>query len=228
LPPSFGGLLHPILLSLLMVPSAGLLHPGDPETAYRHAFELSYQSVGYAKDATGLLAAMVVYGLDESLTPRTAIERALEVDPFKFGSDRAMVRNLYQLLEFADRAQSDRELVLMVSNAVQNMSPFDPIDVLGIAAAACYRANGDPRRAILMAVNDRDLDERGEFQNFRDIDCTGSICGTLAGALTPAGIDDFPEDWVSAAISANSEVYGFDIEANARRMFEVIAATNQT
>ena len=121
-------------------------------------------------------------------------------------------------------AQSDRELVLMVSRAVQGMNPFDLIGVLGIAAAACYRANGDPRRASLMAVNDRDFDESGGFRNYRDIDCTGSVCGALAGALAPGGIDDFPVDWVGSAISANREVYGFDIEANAQHMVEVVAS----
>jgi hypothetical protein len=173
-----------------------------------------------AKDATALLAAMVAAGLDESLPPREAITRALEVDPFSFGADRVMVRCIRQFLDFADQAQSDRELVLMVSRAVQGMNPFDPIDVLGIAAAACYRANGDPRRASLMAVNDRDFDESGGFRNYRDIDCTGSVCGALA----PGGIDDFPVDWVGSALSANREVYGFDIEANAQRMVEVVAS----
>ena len=53
-------------------------------------------------------------------------------------------------------------------------------------------------------------------------DCTGSVCGALAGALAPAGIDDFPADWVAPAISANRQIYGFDIEQNAQRMFDTI------
>ena len=222
-----GGLGIPILMGLLMTPSAGLLHPGDPEAAYKHAFELAYDDIGYAKDATAILAAMIAASFDEETSPRDAIRKGLEIDPFNLGARqrRTMVTRINQFLEFADEAQSDRELVMMVSKAVQRLHPYDPIDVLGLPVAACYRANGDPRRAILMSVNDRDFDEKGEFKRYRDIDCTGSVCGALVGALAPGGIDDLPADWVATTVSANREEYGFDIEANARRMYEVVAAT---
>ena len=223
-----GGLGAPSLSGLLMVPCAGLLHPGDPEAAYRHAFELAYQDIGYAKDATALLAAMVAGGFDDSLSPREAIRRGLEIDPYAFADSRrhlrTMVDRINEFLAFADEAQSDRELVMMVSQAVQHLHPFDPIDVLGLPVAACYRADGDPRRAILMAVNDRDFDENGDFKRYRDIDCTGSVCGALVGALAPGGIEDIPADWVAPTLSANVEVYGIDIESNAQAMHTVIAA----
>ena len=223
-----GGRGSPAISGLLRVPAAGLLHPGDPEAAYRHAFELAFEDIGYAKDATALLAAMVAGGFDESLSPREAIRQALELDPFglvdNWRHQRTMVDRINEFLVLADEAQSDRELVMMVSRAVQHLGPFDPIDVLGMPVAAAYRANGDPRRSILMSVNDRDFDENGEFKKFRDTDCTGSVCGALVGALTPGGIDDFPADWVAPTISANREVYGIDLDVNARGMYEVIAS----
>lgn len=222
----------PSLAGLLALPSAGLLHPGDPEAAYRHAFELAYMDVGYARDATALLAAMVAAGFDEQLSPRAAIRRALELDPFGLGVGRrvggavsyyrTMTEHLNRFIDLADRAETDRALVLAVSEEVQRLHPYDPIDILGLPVAACYRADGDPRRAILMAVNDRDFDEQGEFRRFRDIDCTGSVCGALAGALT--GLDAFPPEWVEVVVAANREVYGFDVAANARALCEVVAA----
>ena len=219
-----GGLGAPVLSGLLRIPAAGLLHPGDPDAAYRHAFELTYDDIGYAKDATALLAAMVACGFIEGLSPREAIQKGLETDPFGFGETRTMIQWLNRFLEIADEVDSDRELVIEVSKAVAERHPYDPIDVLGMPVAAAYRANGDPRRSILMSVNDRDFDENGEFEKFRDTDCTASVCGALVGALTPGGIDDFPADWVAPTISANREVYGFDLEVNARRMYEVVAS----
>jgi ADP-ribosylglycohydrolase len=224
LPLSFGDLLHPTLIPMLMLPTAGLLHPGDPEAAYVHAFELAYTGVGYARDATALLAAMVAAGLDGTLSPRAAIRRALAVDPFKLGADRTMVQYLDRFLRSAEEAGSDRELVNALARALRARSPFDPVDILGVAVAACYRAEGDPRRAILMAVNHRDLDDDGSFRNFRDIDCTGSICGALVGALAPEGIDAFPPEWVSAVVSANKDVYGIDLTDSAERMYAAIRA----
>ena len=209
---------------LLRMPAAGLLHPGDPDAAYRHAFELTYDDIGYAKDATALLAAMVACGFIDGLSPRQAILKGLRTDPFGFGEKRTMIQWLNRFLEMSDQAESDRDLVMEVSRAVQQRHPCDPIDVLGMPVAAAYRANGDPQRSILMSVNDRDFDEKGEFKKFRDTDCTGSVCGALVGALTPGGIDGFPADWVAPTISANREVYGFDLDKNARRMCEVIAS----
>ena len=215
---------------LWALPAAGLLHPGNPEEAYRHTFELAYMTIGYATDATALLAAMIAAGFDESLSPREAIQKGLEVDPFQLGHwqgrgmrlwHRTTVECLNRYCDLAEQAKSDRELVLMISKEMQHVSPLDAIDVLGIAVAACYRSNGDPRRAVLMAANERDLNDKGEFKRFRDIDCTASACGALAGALAPTGVNGFPANWVSAVIAANCEVYGFDLKANAEHRYEV-------
>jgi ADP-ribosylglycohydrolase len=205
-----------------MIPTAGLLHPGDPERAYIHAFELAYQDVGYAKDAPAVMAAIIAAGLDSALTPREAIEVGLKIDPFSFGEDRIVVSTIRRLIDLADSSMSDREAVIRVSKAVQDLHRYDAIDVLGTPVAVCYRADGDPRRAVLMAVNHRDLDDSGAFVRYRDIDCTGSICGAIAGALSPGGIHDFPEEWVSAAIAANRSVYGLEIEKTAQRLYDVV------
>ncbi len=71
-----------------------------------------------------------------------------------------------------------------------------------------------------MAVNDRDLDDDGNFVRLRDVDCTGSVAGALVGALN--GIEAFPEDWVFDTISANKKAYGIDLESNARRFYETV------
>jgi len=71
-----------------------------------------------------------------------------------------------------------------------------------------------------MAVNDRDIDDHGNLLQLRDVDCTGGVAGALVGALHGAGA--FPEDWVADALKANKEIYGIDIEANARRFYETV------
>jgi ADP-ribosylglycohydrolase len=220
----------PSLSGLLAIPTAGLLHPGDPDAAYAHALELAYMDIGYAKDATALLAALIAIGFNEELSPREAIRKGLEIDPFGFGEGRRlgghwpvyrmMVEHINHFLEIADQVETDRDLVLALSREVAGLHPFDPIDILGIPVAACYRANGDPKRAILMAVNNRDFDADGTFRRFRDIDCDGSVCGALVGAL--ADVDAFPPEWIAATVAANREVYGFDLEKNANRLYEVI------
>jgi hypothetical protein len=71
-----------------------------------------------------------------------------------------------------------------------------------------------------MAVNDRDLDEKGGLKRLRDVDCTAGIAGALVGVLH--GIQAFPPEWVRDTIEANKAVYGIDLEANARRLCETV------
>lgn len=223
----------PHCLGLLALPSVGLLHPGDPEAAYRHAYELDFIDIGYARDAVALLAAMVAAGLDGDLTPREAIMVGLETDPFRLEHagfvagellwPRIVPLEIRRFVEMAEGASSDRAFVDDMSRAARARGVFDPIDQLGMAVASAYRADGDPRRAILMAANHRDIDDAGEFLRFRDTDCTGSICGALVGALAPDGVDAIPADWTRAVVAANREVHGLDIEANARELAKVIA-----
>jgi len=104
---------------------------------------------------------------------------------------------------------------------VKGLGVFDPIDALGVAVAAFHRADGDPVRTIVIAANDRGLDEKGGLKALRDVDCSVSIAGALAGAL--AGPDAFPADWVRDTVEANKKVYGIDLEANAKRLWEVLA-----
>jgi hypothetical protein len=221
-----GGRGMPSLMGLLMFPCAGLLHPGEPEEAYRHAFEIDYMDFGYARDGVGLMAAIVAAGLGDGVSARDAIERGLAVDPLGLGGKRTMVERLNEWIGVAREAKSDRDCVMELCRRFKDLRlhAFDPIDVLGLPVAACYCAEGDPKRAILMAVNDRDMDDQGAFAQYRDIDCTGSVCGALAGALAPKGIDSFPADWVDATLSANKEVYGFDILKNAERVYGVLTA----
>jgi len=216
---------YPTAAGLYSMPAAGLLHPGDGEATYKHAFELDYGDIGFARDAFAILAAMIGLAFDESLSPREVIRKALQIDPYQLGGGRrrrAMVVWVEHCLDQADAAQDDRDLVIRLSRDVAGEPAFGSRDLLGFAAAAAYYADGDPRRAILIAVNARDLDEDGNLVRFRDIDCTGSACGALVGAI--AGLSAFPEDWVASCVAANREVYGFDIEANARALYDTVLA----
>jgi ADP-ribosylglycohydrolase len=80
----------------------------------------------------------------------------------------------------------------------------------------CFAANtfnnANPRDAILVAANHRDVDENGRLVRFRDNDCTGYVTGALAGAM--AGSRKLPVDWIDKVIASNKEIYGIDIEAN--------------
>jgi len=209
----------PTLWGLISLAFAGLLYRGEPEKAYVKAFELSFVDLGYARDATAMMAAMVSAALGGDVSGKEMVKLALEIDPFDFRR-RIMVDELRKFLQLADEADSDHALVDAIAKEVTHRHAFDPIDVLGQPAAAVYYCDGDPVRSIVMATNDRDLDESGGLKQLRDVDCTAGVAGALTGALH--GAQAFPEDWVADVLKANQEVYGIDIEGNARRFYEAV------
>ena len=218
-----GGSGYPTAKGLFAIPAVGLLHPGDGEATYKHAFELDFQDFGFARDAFAILATMIDLAIDGSPPPRDAIRKALEIDPYGLSSERrprAMVTWVNRCLDIADEAKDDRDLVMRISREVAGEPAFGSKDLLGFAAAAVYYTEGDPRRSILIAVNARDLDAEGNLVRFRDIDCTGSACGALVGAIS--GLSAFPSDWVKDCLASNREVHGFDIEANARALHKLV------
>ncbi len=209
----------PTLWGLISLAFAGLVYAGEPEKAYAKTFELSFLDLGYARDATAMMAAMISAALGGEVSGKEMVKLALETNPFDFRW-RIMADELRKFLQLADEADSDQALVDAIAREVAHRHAFDPIDVLGQPAAAVYHCDGDPLRSIVMAANDRDLDGNGNLKQLRDVDCTAGVAGAMVGALR--GAKAFPEDWVADVIEANKGIYGIDIEGNARRFYEVI------
>ena len=210
----------PSLSGLIRLGLAGLLYCNDPEAAYRKTFEVNFVDIGYARDATAMMAAMISAALGGNISGREMVEIGLQTDPFGYGDRRLMANRVREFLQIADAADSDQALVDALAAKVEHLHAYDAIDVLGVPMAALYYSDGDPIRTIVMAVNDRDLDEDGKLKRLRDVDCTGGVAGALVGAL--CGIEAFPQDWVADTLEANKQVYGIDLEKNARRFHEVV------
>ncbi len=214
----------PGIQGLISLAFAGLLYANEPEKAYVKAFELDFRGVGYSRDATAMMAAMVSAALGGNISAKEMVRIGLETDPFDLGKRkydaRVMSSEVSALLAVAEEADDDRALVDALSRRVCHRHFYDPVDVLGFPMAALHFCDGDPVRTIVMSVNDREFDENGRFVRLRDVDCTGSVAGALVGVLN--GIDAFPRDWVDDVLTANKEVYGIDIESNAKQFYEAV------
>ncbi|MCL4507702.1 MAG: ADP-ribosylglycohydrolase family protein [Chloroflexi bacterium] len=209
----------PMLAGLISLAFAGLLYCGEPERAYLKAMELAYNDIGYAKDATAMLAAMIsaaLGGADAS----EMIRAGLETDPHHFGENRVMGQWIKRVLGVAGAAADDRALVQALARELNPRHVFDTVDILGVPVAALAFTGGDPVRSITIAANNRDLDAQGQLVRLRDVDCSAGIAGALVGALH--GIKAFPPDWVRDTLAANKAVYGIDIERNAQRFYDVV------
>ncbi|MFB3879797.1 MAG: ADP-ribosylglycohydrolase family protein [Armatimonadota bacterium] len=224
----------PSLHTIISLGLAGLLYKGEPEKAYAKAVELAFVEIGYGRTLTGMMAAMISAAIGGGISGREMVRIGLETDPFTAGEKgqfpnplwffnygrRISVERMRKLIEAADKAKSDRELVEAASREIAGLHIWDPIDVLGVPMAAVYYSDGDPIRSIVMAINDREFDAEGKFKRLRDVDCTGGIAGALVGALH--GVEAFPKDWVAEVIAANRKVNHVDLEANARQLCETL------
>jgi ADP-ribosylglycohydrolase len=210
----------PTLMGLISLAPAGLLYRGEPEKAYAKTFELAFLDIGYARDATAMMGAMVSAALGGNVSGRDLVKTGLETDPFDFGKHRIMVERVERFVGLAEEAPDDQSLIDALAKEVGSLHPYDPIDVLGVPMAAIHHCDGDALRSIVMSANDRNLDADGGFTGLRDVDCVAGVAGAIVGALH--GVEAFPDDWVSDTISANKDVYGIDLEANARGFCESV------
>jgi ADP-ribosylglycohydrolase len=224
----------PTLAGLLHLPSAGLLSQDDPEGAYRRAIILNFFDIGYAADATAILAAVVSAALgDADRTACEVLDIGMNTNPFEIGQTDGTGRRMVgtdpmlpdapsvpKMIQAAQIAASDQEAMVALARICAPLHPFDPLEVLGVPLAVIRRADGDPVRSILMAANHRKVDEDGNLIAMRDVDCIAMVAGVIAGAIN--GIGAFPPEWVKAVTEANREVYDIDVEANARSVYTAI------
>jgi hypothetical protein len=208
------GLNFPILSGLFSLTVAGLLFPGRPVEAYRAAFELAFFDIGYAREATALLAATVGAAAGGEDDADSLFERIVTLDPLHLGgpfSAPYVIDHLPQRRATIAHTRTDQEAARALSLVFRHDHPFDPLRTLGIAWLSVLAAEGDPLRAILIAVNHVGIDDDGKPTRYEDIDCYGAVAGAIAGAI--AGDEAFPAEMLEQVVESNKAAYGIDIEA---------------
>ena len=205
------GLNYPTMAGLLALPSVGLLFPGDPETAYRAAYSAAFFDVGYAREATALLAAAQSAAL-AGTAPAALVDEVLALDPLCLGGyfGGPFVAERLPLLLREAEGKRGAELAQFLSSALRHFSVFDPYRALAIAIAALLAHADDPWQALLVAVNQGDLDDDGVWRRYADIDCYAGITGALIGACCGDGA--LEAERVAQVVEGNRAVYGFDLE----------------
>jgi ADP-ribosylglycohydrolase len=212
----------PTLVGMLVLASSGLLHVGNPEEAYRHAYLLDFMDIGYAREAVAIFAALVSM-LAAGRELRPAIREAIQMNPFGLGGlfgGPTIVESLPRAVALAESSRDDRELVLNLSHAFSGRHPFDPVELLSVAVASVYFTESNPKRAILIAANNRIVDERGGLVRFRDNDCSAYLAGALTGAY--CGLSGLPAQWADRALASNREIYGIELLGNTEKLFALI------
>ena len=223
----FGG--HPTNGALMANAAVGLVHPADPDGAFRCAFELAYLTDGYAKESAAIGAAAVAAAMHPDATPRRIVDTALgAADGFRRDGPlwRETVRTRawarfegrpnHELVEaavtIAERERDVRALPAILYPMLQVGPLFSEAgQTLAVALAMLVAADGDYREAVLGAVN-----------YGRDNDSYACVTGAIAGAL--GGERGVPERWRVDVCAANPEP---DLERVADDLAAVARARHQ-
>lgn len=219
---------------MLYAPMLAAARPADPEAAYQLAYELGIFDLGYARDLTGLSAAMTAAAFATDATPTSVINVNRSVDPEGYFASRLVGRSAYRFFQHARR-------IAMEARAVELDPEAEPMEVPEAFAHLDPLAYAQLRRAFDM------LDEANRevsfhpaeiylitltamlFHNFefeptmvfitnygRDNDTVAAVAGATLGAYH--GADSLPVRMSQQVVTVNREQLGIDLEQLADEM----------
>jgi hypothetical protein len=119
--------------------------------------------------------------LPRQLKPNASVESIIQTALSYLAE--APLKEVMQGLEWAKQADSWKDLRPLYEEKYKGRPISNAVEILSGGLACFYLANGQPKEAILYAVN-----------LGRDTDCKAYVSGGLAGALK--GIEAVPQEWV--------------------------------
>jgi ADP-ribosylglycohydrolase len=172
-----------------MIMPVGMVNACRPDNAARDALDLAR-----IKDAKGRpdnyaceVCAAIAAATAEALRPKASVDSVIQTALAQL-PDRPR-REVEQALRWAREADSWKDLRPRFEERYKPYRISNAVEVLAGGLACFYMAEGQPREAIIYAVN-----------LGRDTDCKAYVAGGLAGALR--GIETLPRDWVETVETA--------------------------
>ncbi|MBC7922506.1 MAG: ADP-ribosylglycohydrolase family protein [Ferruginibacter sp.] len=225
---------------MLYAPVVGAFFPADPARAYRETFRLSLFDIGYARDISGLTAAMVSAAMAGNATPESVLNVVRDVDPHGFFRSRLVGRSAYRVLKqaraivleanqlqkgdvnpakitFPKRGRADTLYLARAQRAYELLDarnqdlPFHAAEIHLVNLTALLLGGFDFEKTMAFIIN-----------YGRDNDTTGAVTGAILGAYW--GANRLPKPMVAQVIKANRALFGTELEALAEQMTEKIMA----
>ncbi|MGB3587787.1 MAG: ADP-ribosylglycohydrolase family protein [Tunicatimonas sp.] len=222
---------------MLYAPSIGSFYPAQPERAYRETYKLAIFDLGFARDISGLVGAMVAAAMQPQPTPETVINTLRDVDPHGYFKSRLVGRTAYRLLKDARRIVRQAKQPLPegeeISIEIPANSTFDTLTFWQMQRAFLLldaRNQDLPFHAgEIFLVNltallfcDFDFAQSMAFVvNFgRDNDTTAAVTGAILGAYW--GANQLPQEMVNSVLSVNDTMLDTNLEELANQLTDKI------
>jgi len=221
---------------MLYSPIFGAAFPKNASLAYKNAYDAGIFDLGYARDMTGLVSAMVSACFEENATIESVLNVNRTIDPEGFFKSRLVGRSAYRFFMMAKTIDFETSAMTEADVDVHSTMPkmwrhlnlleytklkkaFDMLDL----------ANEDvafhPGEIYLIAITammfcDFDFEKSMAFiVNYgRDNDTVAAIAGAILGAYW--GGRKLPADMVKKVIAVNKNELGIDLEGLATQLTE--------
>ncbi|NJL75055.1 MAG: ADP-ribosylglycohydrolase family protein [Saprospiraceae bacterium] len=217
---------------MLYAPMIGAIYPAMPERAYQESYRLGLFDIGYARDITGLTAALVAKAMQPNVTPEQILNVSYEVDPLRYFNSRLTGRIAYRIYEDAKRITYDAKQIttptdkklphnfkydalyyaqlekayILLDEKLQDI-PFHAAEIHLINLTAIAFSEGDFQKAIEFVVN-----------YGRDNDTVAAVTGMILGAYW--GYEKLPVALREKALQVNKDVLGMDLQNLSETLLE--------
>ena len=210
-----------VCAGLLYAPTLGAFFPGNPTKAYKEAYKLSIFDLGYARDLTGLAAAMTAAGMTAGATKETLLA-TLRLDPAGYFQSRLVGRTSHKLLKDALNIIREANKLDSLPSRLRLGNPaltYAYLELDSRQQDMPFHA-GEIYLQSLTAMLFTDFDFMGTLTfltNYgRDNDTTASLAGGILGAWY--GYTNLPVSEREKVVRVTREELGIDLEKQAERL----------
>lgn len=202
-----------VCAGLLYAPAIGVFYPGDAKRAYDEMYKLSFFDVGYARDISGLAAAMTAVSMKKDAKKEDLLDVLRSVDPQNYFKSRLVGRTSYRILQkslgivkeaIGNEEDSMQKAFELLDQNQQDM-PFHA---------------GEIHLQVLVAMLYSDFDFLKTMQfltNYgRDNDTTAAIAGGILGTF--CGYGGLPASERQKVIDVSNTELGIDLEKLAQNL----------
>ncbi|WP_420461076.1 ADP-ribosylglycohydrolase family protein [Neolewinella sp.] len=223
---------------MLYAPVVGAAFPGRPEKAYSAAYTIGLFDLGYARDISGLTAALTAVAFLPQAGPGDFLRVMREVDPEGFFRSRLLGRVAYQQFKQARAiVRSARRVTLEDARAMHlELPPAYVYDTLTFAQTQrAYELLAEARQDVPFHAGEVHLINLTAllFSNYqfqpamefvtnygRDNDTVAAVTGAILGALH--GYGGLPVNTRERVMRVNREVLDIDLEQYARALTDAV------
>ena len=224
---------------MLYTPIIGTFYPAAPQKAYEEAYRISLFDLGYARDISGLTAAMVSAAMQPGTSAESVINVVRDIDPEGYFKSRLVGRTAYRLLRDARAivyeaqqlrmADIDKSAIQLPAGATdtlrmaQMLKAYELLDAknqdMPFHAGEVHLVN----LTALLFSNFKFKESLEFVVNFgRDNDTTAAVTGAILGAYW--GAARLPESMKQQILTTNKKLLNSDLEQLARELCRKISS----